>query len=251
MLREGRGQGSRFAPRHASFRTSEHSPSALNTLIRQLFFLPLFGLLPPFFFGISAGNKSPFPGLLEKLGCARNLVSKDSIHMQATNTSPRLQSGNFQGDPNLRYANVTNSHNSEEQVSRRTKTRSKTHTSTHLTQHSHRNKKKRPSTMGTPFIALHEPGKGRNAWTYIRGKPHSAQDPCVPKTFLHAMQVREKVYVEEQKVPLENEYDDDDPRSWYVPNSQCLLSFFPTAYSPLVYLFPLDKIISTRETATG
>ncbi|KAK4186237.1 hypothetical protein QBC35DRAFT_501738 [Podospora australis] len=67
--------------------------------------------------------------------------------------------------------------------------------------------------MGTPFISLHKPGEGRNCWNYARGKPYSEQDDKVPKTLLHAMEVREKVYVEEQKVPLENEFDDDDPRS--------------------------------------
>ncbi|KAB5585596.1 putative acetyltransferase, GNAT family [Coniochaeta sp. 2T2.1] len=35
----------------------------------------------------------------------------------------------------------------------------------------------------------------------------------IPEPFLHAMIVRQKVFVEEQKVPLINEFDDDDKRS--------------------------------------
>ncbi|KAB2570945.1 hypothetical protein DBV05_g10377 [Lasiodiplodia theobromae] len=44
----------------------------------------------------------------------------------------------------------------------------------------------------------------------------------IPKTFKDAMTIRERVYVEEQNVPLENEFDDDDPRSfhWVVYVSQ-------------------------------
>ena len=42
-------------------------------------------------------------------------------------------------------------------------------------------------------------------------------DPAraVPQSFLDAMIVREKVYVEEQKIPLENELDEDDAKSFH------------------------------------
>ncbi|KXS96556.1 hypothetical protein AC578_1968 [Pseudocercospora eumusae] len=42
-------------------------------------------------------------------------------------------------------------------------------------------------------------------------------DPAraVPQGFIDAMIVREEVYVKEQNVPLENEFDEDDPRSFH------------------------------------
>ncbi|KAG6060199.1 hypothetical protein E4U17_004872 [Claviceps sp. LM77 group G4] len=70
-------------------------------------------------------------------------------------------------------------------------------------------------TMGTPFVSRLEPSSLEG---FKRGKPHDEQPPTVPEVFLHAMDVREKVFVEEQHVPLENELDADDPRSchWVV-----------------------------------
>ncbi|KAK3654410.1 hypothetical protein LTR56_004040 [Elasticomyces elasticus] len=46
---------------------------------------------------------------------------------------------------------------------------------------------------------------------------NDAADPtkAIPQGFLDAMSVREQVYVEEQGVPLENELDDDDKRSFH------------------------------------
>lgn len=44
---------------------------------------------------------------------------------------------------------------------------------------------------------------------------HHDQPEGVPEIFTDAMSVREEVYVEEQKVPLENEFDYDDPRSYH------------------------------------
>lgn len=38
---------------------------------------------------------------------------------------------------------------------------------------------------------------------------------AIPQGFIDAMTVREEVFVEEQKVPLENELDDDDQRSFH------------------------------------
>lgn len=46
---------------------------------------------------------------------------------------------------------------------------------------------------------------------------NDAADPAkgVPQGFIDAMQVREEVYVREQKIPLENELDEDDARSFH------------------------------------
>ncbi|KAF4338844.1 hypothetical protein FBEOM_7267 [Fusarium beomiforme] len=69
--------------------------------------------------------------------------------------------------------------------------------------------------MGTPFITLLEPSKLEG---YKRGAPLEEQPPLISQTFLDAMEVREQVFVKEQNVPAENEFDDDDPRSchWVV-----------------------------------
>ena len=46
---------------------------------------------------------------------------------------------------------------------------------------------------------------------------NDAADPAraIPQGFIDAMSVRETVYVKEQGVPLENELDEDDPRSFH------------------------------------
>lgn len=69
--------------------------------------------------------------------------------------------------------------------------------------------------MGTPFINFLEPSKLEG---FQRGEPLSSQPPSIPQAFLDAMEVRESVFVHEQGVPNENEFDDDDPRSchWVV-----------------------------------
>lgn len=69
--------------------------------------------------------------------------------------------------------------------------------------------------MGTPFISLLEPSKLED---YDRTLRHDQQPSPVAKVFLDAMAVREAVFVDEQKMPLEFEYDEDDPRSchWVV-----------------------------------
>ncbi|KAL1882332.1 hypothetical protein VTK73DRAFT_1891 [Phialemonium thermophilum] len=69
--------------------------------------------------------------------------------------------------------------------------------------------------MGTPFITLVEPGR---IGDYRPNLPLSEQPDSVPKAFLDAMAVRHQVFVDEQKVPVENEFDDDDYRSchWVV-----------------------------------
>ncbi|KAL5328891.1 hypothetical protein ACEPPN_002400 [Leptodophora sp. 'Broadleaf-Isolate-01'] len=64
--------------------------------------------------------------------------------------------------------------------------------------------------MGTPFITFLGPS---NLDTYDPSKRSSEQADTIPKTFLDAMEVREQVFVDEQSVPLENEFDPDDHRS--------------------------------------
>jgi len=62
----------------------------------------------------------------------------------------------------------------------------------------------------TPFIALQGP---TNLDGYERTRKSSEQPANIPKTFLDAMEVREQVFVLEQSVPLENEFDSDDARA--------------------------------------
>ncbi|GJN84981.1 hypothetical protein PLIIFM63780_008545 [Purpureocillium lilacinum] len=64
--------------------------------------------------------------------------------------------------------------------------------------------------MATPFITLLEPSKLEG---FLGGIRHNEQPATIPQPFLDAMEVRESVFVDEQKVPLENEFDPDDPRS--------------------------------------
>jgi len=69
--------------------------------------------------------------------------------------------------------------------------------------------------MGTPFITFLGPSDLNG---YDRTKWHSEQPAHIPKAFIDAMEVREQVFVKEQGVPLENEFDSDDARSchWVV-----------------------------------
>ncbi|PKS11770.1 hypothetical protein jhhlp_001063 [Lomentospora prolificans] len=68
----------------------------------------------------------------------------------------------------------------------------------------------RKKRMATPFLASLRPS---NLRAYKRGLPRAQQSDTVPPVFLDAMEVREKVFVEEQGVPAENEFDADDSRS--------------------------------------
>ena len=73
-----------------------------------------------------------------------------------------------------------------------------------------------PAGAPTPFISLQEPSPLKE---WDRSKSVAAQDQsAIPRTFLDAMEVRGSVFVEEQGVPWENEFDEDDPRSchWVV-----------------------------------
>ncbi|KAI8630997.1 acetyltransferase [Xylariaceae sp. FL1651] len=64
--------------------------------------------------------------------------------------------------------------------------------------------------MGTPFISLLEPTRLEG---YDRKLPHDQQPSHIPGIFQDAMSVREAVFVREQGVPLDCEYDADDARS--------------------------------------
>jgi predicted GNAT family N-acyltransferase len=76
--------------------------------------------------------------------------------------------------------------------------------------------------MGTPFINLLTPS-AHMLDGYRKGQPPTAeaQPPNIPKTFLDAMTVRKQVFVDEQKIPIEFEFDDDDTRSchWVIYSS--------------------------------
>ncbi|KAF4126330.1 Acetyltransferase (GNAT) family [Geosmithia morbida] len=64
--------------------------------------------------------------------------------------------------------------------------------------------------MGTPFITFLEPSKLEG---YMPGELRDRQPPTIPSAFLDAMEVREEVFVQEQGVPANNEFDSDDRRS--------------------------------------
>lgn len=65
-------------------------------------------------------------------------------------------------------------------------------------------------SMGTPFITFLEPSKLEG---YVRGGSRDQQPSTISSPFLDVMEVREDVFVREQGVPLENEFDADDPRA--------------------------------------
>lgn len=68
--------------------------------------------------------------------------------------------------------------------------------------------------MSTEFISFLPP-PGRSIANYDRTAPSTAQPASIPSTFKEAMSIREEVFVREQHVPLENELDADDARSFH------------------------------------
>lgn len=66
---------------------------------------------------------------------------------------------------------------------------------------------------GTEFLTMLPPPK-QDLADYNNTKPHNKQTGNIPQIFKDAMSVREEVYGE-QGVPLEAEFDEDDPRSWH------------------------------------
>ena len=77
----------------------------------------------------------------------------------------------------------------------------------------------------TPFIAFQGPA---DLDGYDRKRGASEQAASIPKTFLDAMEVREQVFVFEQGVPLENEFDSDDARACHWVS--CPPAFFLIVY---------------------
>ncbi|KAI0399218.1 acetyltransferase [Xylaria palmicola] len=67
--------------------------------------------------------------------------------------------------------------------------------------------------MGTPFIE--RLGPTSELERYDRHRTHNEQDRRIPDAFKHSMSIREVVFVEEQGRLLENEFDEDDARSWH------------------------------------
>jgi predicted GNAT family N-acyltransferase len=68
--------------------------------------------------------------------------------------------------------------------------------------------------MATEFVGFLPP-PGASIATYNRKSHWEEQPDSVPEKFKEAMSVREEVFVNEQGVPLENELDEDDPRSFH------------------------------------
>ncbi|KAI9810101.1 MAG: hypothetical protein M1827_006712 [Pycnora praestabilis] len=68
--------------------------------------------------------------------------------------------------------------------------------------------------MSTEFITFLAP-PGESITGYDRTAPSTSQASPVPETFKEAMSIREEVFVHEQHVPLENEFDADDSRSFH------------------------------------
>ncbi|KAH6688530.1 hypothetical protein F5X68DRAFT_231154 [Plectosphaerella plurivora] len=66
--------------------------------------------------------------------------------------------------------------------------------------------------MGTPFIRLLEPFQG-NRPGYISGAAMDKEPRSKNPIFVQAMEVRTAVFVDEQNVPTDHEYDRDDNRS--------------------------------------
>ncbi|KAJ9667214.1 hypothetical protein H2201_002735 [Coniosporium apollinis] len=85
----------------------------------------------------------------------------------------------------------------------------------------------------TEFMSFLPP-PGPSISNYDRHSPSTAQSASVPATFKEAMSIREAVFVEEQHVPLENELDYDDPRSfhWVVYASVGTSSSSPSGSRP-------------------
>ncbi|KAK5139740.1 hypothetical protein LTR04_003361, partial [Oleoguttula sp. CCFEE 6159] len=77
-----------------------------------------------------------------------------------------------------------------------------------------------PLSPTTPTAAMSQfisflPAPGNAISSYDRTLPFSAQRASIPHIFVEAMSVREEVFVKEQGVPLENELDADDRRSFH------------------------------------
>jgi predicted GNAT family N-acyltransferase len=98
--------------------------------------------------------------------------------------------------------------------------------------------------MGTPFIALLEP----TPLPWEKALPPSEQPNAasIPRTFIDAMTVRSQVFVQEQNIPQENEFDSDDARSahWVIYAS------VNQTINPAVTDATTGEIIRPRQSST-
>ncbi|VBB78325.1 Putative protein of unknown function [Podospora comata] len=102
----------------------------------------------------------------------------------------------------------------------------------------------------TPFISFIKP-QGQ-LWNYNRHKTHEDQPGNIPKAFLDAMSVREKVYVEEQGVALENEFDSDDHRSCHwVIYASVLTTILPAILDPRTGRLVRPRVTRTTSLPIG
>jgi predicted GNAT family N-acyltransferase len=69
-------------------------------------------------------------------------------------------------------------------------------------------------SSGTEFLSIQAPPRDA-VKDYDPNKRHDQQTASIPQIFRDAMFVREAVFVDEQNVPLEVEFDEDDHRSWH------------------------------------
>ena len=103
-------------------------------------------------------------------------------------------------------------------------------------------------SFGAEFLTQLPP-PGSNLAHYDRTKPHTDQNinPTnnIPQTFLDVMSIREDVFVNEQKVPIENEYDADDPRSFHWVTYASVSK--PSRASVSGDLTPVDSSRTTKE----
>ncbi|KAI0205765.1 acetyltransferase [Astrocystis sublimbata] len=96
---------------------------------------------------------------------------------------------------------------------------------------------------GTPFITLLEPCSLNG---YNASLPHDQQPQHIPGPFKDAMEVRERVFVHEQKIPLEYECDEDDARSYHwVMYASVNTTVEPEERDPAT-----DKVIRPRRSVT-
>ncbi|KAG8629810.1 hypothetical protein KVT40_001429 [Elsinoe batatas] len=84
----------------------------------------------------------------------------------------------------------------------------------------------------TTFVSLQTPLHA-TASLYDASKRHDTQHHDIPETFLDAMAVREEVYVDEQSVPLENEFDSEDAQSYHWVSYASIASTTPSPSAEL------------------
>ncbi|KAF4550637.1 Hypothetical protein D9617_16g014250 [Elsinoe fawcettii] len=98
----------------------------------------------------------------------------------------------------------------------------------------------------TTFVSLQTPLHA-TASLYDSSKRHDAQKHDIPETFLDAMSVREEVYVDEQHVPLDNEFDNEDAQSYHWVS---YASIATTSPSPTTELRTDPHVLANGSTST-